>query len=560
MTACSRCGRRVRDHEALAGARYLCPPCERGLNYYAPPLLGFCDRCVTILPNVARCVACGAPAAAPEPSPAADPDELLARAAAARRRYCWSCGLELTARTLSDCPYCGADTDAAFALAGVCRSCDERTSQSYSFCPTCGDSFFAPCHEVRLDVLSVAGGEPPRLHLRLADLVPDAWTRDWDRSAFHVAVSAPGLAGCLVSRMVELPAGGVASVALDVDVVRPGWEEVSFALELARFAGDRGRERRSLFGRATLCLTPPAAAAPSRTWYRVPLYPSATLRAAALRLDGFATGVEFGPYVIDRTVLARAGLGVYRARALNTGAPVVLKVVHRDARRRLGAPDVLAALAAAPHPHVVRILAHGVLGGYAYLAQEGTPGARDLAAAWPDAAALPPSDRLRIGLDLLAGLAHLHARGIVHRDVKPANVLFHPGSAAQLLDFGIAFRRPPGAGPARPPDGFAGPPRYAAPEQLAGDPLDGRADLYAVGALLVELLAGRELAPAAHRANAAELEPVGLRAVLLRLLDPDPLRRFPDADTAAAALSALSLPAEWRPGSHPPDASKLPNI
>ena len=104
------------------------------------------------------------------------------------------------------------------------------------------------------------------------------------------------------------------------------------------------------------------------------------------------------------------------------------------------------------------------------------------------------SQAVPIGLEMLAALAALHGRGIVHRDLKPSNVFLTP-HGVKLLDFGLARPEPdetisPDADLTRP--GFVmGTPRYMAPEQIAGDPVDGRGDLFAAAAILFEMLAGR---------------------------------------------------------------------
>src|SRR4029453_5826008 len=107
--------------------------------------------------------------------------------------------------------------------------------------------------------------------------------------------------------------------------------------------------------------------------------------------------------------------------------------------------------------------------------------------------ALPVTDALPIALEMLAALSALHGRGIVHRDVKPSNVFLTP-HGVKLLDFGLA--RPEAVAPGSTMDltrtGVAiGTPRYMAPEQLLEQGVDARADLFAAGAILFELLAGR---------------------------------------------------------------------
>ena len=108
--------------------------------------------------------------------------------------------------------------------------------------------------------------------------------------------------------------------------------------------------------------------------------------------------------------------------------------------------------------------------------------------------ALTSSEAIHIGLGILAALSALHARGIVHRDLKPSNV-FLTQHGVKVLDFGLA--RPEFDAAFNPtteltrPGVVMGTPRYMAPEQITGEQVDGRSDLFAVGAILFEMLAGR---------------------------------------------------------------------
>src|SRR5204863_9348715 len=98
---------------------------------------------------------------------------------------------------------------------------------------------------------------------------------------------------------------------------------------------------------------------------------------------------------------------------------------------------------------------------------------------------LPPAEALRIAIDAAKGLEYAEREGIIHRDIKPANLMINEEGVTKIGDLGIA-RRAGGGGPAD--DGIAGSPLYMAPEQARGEPLDARADLYALGATLHHLL------------------------------------------------------------------------
>jgi serine/threonine-protein kinase len=210
-----------------------------------------------------------------------------------------------------------------------------------------------------------------------------------------------------------------------------------------------------------------------------------------------------GPY----RVVERIGVGglavVYRAVHLLSREVVAVKVllpqrrVHPEFRERLRREAT--ALRQIDHPHVVRLLDAGGIesdvesDSYLVLELLETDLASCLAARGP--APLAPAAALAIARDLAGGLAAVHARGLVHRDVKPANVLLRADGSAVLSDFELAIgaRDVNADGAARrltPSNVVAGTAAYLAPEQILGLPLDGRSDLYALGVVLYELLAG----------------------------------------------------------------------
>lgn len=164
---------------------------------------------------------------------------------------------------------------------------------------------------------------------------------------------------------------------------------------------------------------------------------------------------------------------------------------------------------------------------------------------------MPAVEAAAIAADLAAALAHAHHVGLVHRDVKPGNVLVEADGRVQLVDFGIA-RALEGAEDRETADGLVvGTLRYMAPEQLAGRPIDPRTDLYALGLVLYELLAGH---PAFEPASPAALiaaqrtgpppppasTPSALETLLAELLAVDRAARPPDADVVEARLRALA--------------------
>ena len=167
---------------------------------------------------------------------------------------------------------------------------------------------------------------------------------------------------------------------------------------------------------------------------------------------------------------------------------------------------------------------------------------------------LPTDEAVRIARDVLAGLGAAHARGVVHRDVKPANILFDGGGRAKLGDFGIAQLSaddPQQTISGLTTGGFQpGTLQYMSPEQARGAPIDARSDVYAVGAVLYRMLTGRPhivvkgLDEFTARVRIASQEvpppmeglPPPLAEALARALAPEPAKRFPTAAAFAAAL------------------------
>ena len=226
------------------------------------------------------------------------------------------------------------------------------------------------------------------------------------------------------------------------------------------------------------------------------------------------------------------------------------------------------------HPNVVRVYDFGTEqtneGPLVYLVMEFCSGVQ-LGALVTQRARFPLSRIASIMGQVLAALAEAHDHGIVHRDVKPENVILQAkargGEVTKLIDFGIAETRVEGRRAAR---AIAGTPDYLSPEVIRGEEVDHQADLYAAGAMLFELVTGRVLFEAETptgileqqlhaprpdpRVVAPEREiPDELAAVCLRAVALDPRARFEDADAFADALaSAISAPPSRPPGDTTP--------
>src|SRR5215212_6447598 len=204
---------------------------------------------------------------------------------------------------------------------------------------------------------------------------------------------------------------------------------------------------------------------------------------------------RIGRYAIERK-LGEGGLGVvYAARDDRLERTIALKTLSAPATDDTARQRVwreARAAASVNHPNICQIYEVGEDGGRLFIAMELLAG--EALAERLRRGPLNTSEAVPIGLEILAALSALHSRGIVHRDLKPSNV-FLTAHGAKLLDFGLA--RPEldglttGASNLTRPGLVLGTPRYMAPEQVAGEPVDGRTDLFAAGAILFEMLAGR---------------------------------------------------------------------
>ncbi|HYD43360.1 MAG TPA: serine/threonine-protein kinase [Anaeromyxobacter sp.] len=269
--------------------------------------------------------------------------------------------------------------------------------------------------------------------------------------------------------------------------------------------------------------------------------------------------------------LGEGGMGsVYKAEHVRMGKALAVKILRGDFARDPAAVERFRSeariVSRLSHPNTIAVFDFGdveALGGF-YLAMEYVPG-RDLAQVLREEGALPESRVADIGQQLLGSLAEAHEAGVIHRDVKPGNVMLmqtRPGEDfAKVLDFGIAKLRDDMAAGQTGTGAIVGTPNYLAPEQARGAPLDPRADLYAAGCLMYELLSGR--APFAGRApmavvNAHLHEPppplaaaapgTSRRMVELvhRALAKRPDDRFSSADEMREAILALGEPTSSR--------------
>jgi eukaryotic-like serine/threonine-protein kinase len=272
--------------------------------------------------------------------------------------------------------------------------------------------------------------------------------------------------------------------------------------------------------------------------------------------DRLAEGSMLGPYCVDRFV-ARGGMGdVYRAVDTRLQRPVAIKVL---APTKTGDPHRVARFmhearvtASLDHPNIVKVYDVGRFEDRAYLVAEFLEGEtlRARIARGP----MPAADVTRIAIEIARGLQAAHSAALVHRDLKPDNVFLTAGATTKILDFGIAKL----AQDETVREGFStltgvviGTAGYLAPEQIRGEGIDARADLFALGALMFEMLTAVRVFARQHtvdtlhailheRPSDTLMErfdgPPALAAIVMRLLEKSPEARF---QSSAAVIEAL---------------------
>jgi eukaryotic-like serine/threonine-protein kinase len=258
--------------------------------------------------------------------------------------------------------------------------------------------------------------------------------------------------------------------------------------------------------------------------------------------------------------LAAGGMGVvYQAERIELGRMVAIKFLHpwiaadRAFKRRF--ETEAKAMSRLAHPCCVSVIDFGEEEGSPFLVMDFVAGdtLRELSREGP----LPPPRAIAIVRQMLAGLAHAHEQGITHRDVKPENVVVTQvvglGDQVRILDFGVAKLRDGAANVTR--GMIVGTPAYMGPEQIRGEAVDARTDLYATGVVLFELLTGQRPFEAEESSDvfrmhlrakppklSAKLDSgrfsAELEAVLARALEKDPERRFQSAVEFAGALAS----------------------
>src|SRR5213083_419695 len=252
---------------------------------------------------------------------------------------------------------------------------------------------------------------------------------------------------------------------------------------------------------------------------------------------------------------------VYLAEDMRHRRQVAVKVLRPELAATLGADRFtreIETVAQFQHPHILPLLDSGQADGFFYYVMPSVEGEslRDRLARHGE---LPIHDAVKILVEIVDALAYAHAHGVAHRDIKPDNVLLS-GRHALVMDFGVAKALSEATGRQHlTTAGIAlGTPAYMAPEQAAADPhVDHRADIYAVGALGYELVAGRppftggtaQEVLAAHVSRSPEPVtrwrpacPPALAEIIMKCLEKRPADRWQTADELLAQLEPLATP------------------
>jgi eukaryotic-like serine/threonine-protein kinase len=282
-------------------------------------------------------------------------------------------------------------------------------------------------------------------------------------------------------------------------------------------------------------------------------------------------GTRLAQYEVTGT-LGSGGMGeVYRARDLRLARDVAIKVmadhIAADPLMRQRFETEARAVAALSHPSIMSIHELGIVNGVPFAVMELLEG-ENLRSRMQHGT-IPWRDAVAIGAAVAEGLAAAHVKGIVHRDLKPENVFLTADGTVKILDFGLALHRSAGELPTglqTVPGMVLGTFGYLSPEQVTGERVDGRSDIFAAGCVLYEMLAGRRMftggTPQEVVANLMSgsrpalsaldtTTPAELRAIVSRCVDRDPERRFASASDLAMALRSLLTVSTSRPAASP---------
>ena len=287
------------------------------------------------------------------------------------------------------------------------------------------------------------------------------------------------------------------------------------------------------------------------------------VQSAAISLAAIGPGSQFGPRYKIESVIGEGGMGkVYKAHDSDLDRTVALKLVRQElannpeSMQRLKQELLLASRIS--HKNILRIHDLGDVGGIKFISMAYVEG-RDLHDVIADGGRMPVERALNIAKQLAAALEAAHAEGVVHRDLKPRNVLVDQSDHVYVSDFGLAKSLESAAATAMTRTGeVLGTPRYMSPEQAESKPVDHRSDIYSLGVILYEVVTGD--APfsgesmlqvmyqhvAQQPKNPKEKNPElpdYLAGIILRCLEKDPAQRYQSAREVLTDLEAAKAPA-----------------
>jgi predicted Ser/Thr protein kinase len=280
------------------------------------------------------------------------------------------------------------------------------------------------------------------------------------------------------------------------------------------------------------------AADTSGTFLEQPIQiePADLAEALSAPFESLEPGQRVKQYEVVREI-GRGGMGVVYLGRDNLDRDVAMKVVppevSLDPSRRERLRREAIAAAKIDHPAVAKVFELAELDGHLILVSEFVRG-RSLREAI-EAAPMSAPRAVSVAIEIAGALSAAHTKGIVHRDLKPENILLTDQGAVKVVDFGIAYMDAEENTRFTKSGVIIGTPAYMAPEQLIGAKVDGRADIYSLGLVLGEMVAGRH--PLANDGPPAL--PPALAAVVTRCLQPEPGARFASAEALISALRSI---------------------
>jgi eukaryotic-like serine/threonine-protein kinase len=265
-------------------------------------------------------------------------------------------------------------------------------------------------------------------------------------------------------------------------------------------------------------------------------------------------------YAVERELGAGGMATVYLARDLKHERSVAIKLLHADIAESLGSERFLREIrlaAALSHPHILPLFDSGEAGGRMFYVMPNADG-QSLRDRLDVVKQLPVDEAVRIASEVADALDYAHRHGVVHRDIKPENIMLHDGHAL-VADFGVGKAVLAAAAEGRATltqvGVTVGTPAYMSPEQAAGDTIDGRSDLFALGCMLYEMLTGEQpfVGPTLQATIAKRFHhtpptvgtlragtPAALSETVDRLLEKEPDARFATGAMVVAALRSAS--------------------